>query len=119
MTGNIFVDCLFLFLICYAILSIFYNLSDFLLKHYCKYPQRTFLTIEIKHESKVIERDIRCAISKSLKEKCCLVIICNGFTEAEHTLAKSISACYDNVILTTPDDFKKITETASSISVSL
>lgn len=119
MSGKIFVDFLFLFLICYALISIFYNLSEFLMKRYCKYPQKYFFVLELKHDSKNLECDLRCAVSKSLKEKCALVVVCDDLNPEEQKLVWRITDVYEHIILTTPDELIKKLDTAKNISVSL
>lgn len=118
MRGNIFLDFVFLFLICYALISIFGELSDFLLKRYCRYPQKTFLTIHIKHESDTIEYDLRNAISKSLLHKCALLVICQDLDQTENTLIWRLTDCYDHIVLTTDEEVLLALDTATSISVS-
>ena len=117
MTGNIFLDLVFLFLICYSLVKLFRNLSDFLLKRYCNYPQKTFLCVEIKHKSETIECDIRCAVSKSVSQKCALVVICSDLDLSEQTLVWRLTDSYDNVILTDRDGILKILDIATSISM--
>ena len=119
MSGNIFVDCVFLFLICYAIISIFYNLSDFLIKRYCKYPPKYFYVLEVKHESKSLERDIRCAISKSLEQKCALGIVCNDLNFEEYKVVWRLTDVYEHIVLATPEELIDKLDTATLISASL
>ena len=118
MTGNIFLDCMFLFLICYGIVSIFYNLSEFLLHRYCRYPQRSFLVSELVHGSETHECDIRTAISKSLKNKCALVFVCNGLDKDEYLILRNLTYKYNHIILTDREEFTSRIETAKSISAS-
>ena len=118
MSGNIFVDFIFLFLICYAVISIFYDVSDFLLRKYCKYPQRSFLTVTAVHGSEKLECDIRCALSKSLKLRCALVIADDGLDAEEQTLLWRLTDCYDHVIVCTPGELPQKLATAASISAS-
>lgn len=118
MFGNVFLDCLFIFLICYGIVSIFYNTSDFLLRRYCRYPMRAFLMLELSHECETLECDIRVALSKSIKNKCALVIVCDGLDLDEYTILWRLTDNYDNVVVTTPDDLMSKIDTAESISVS-
>ncbi len=114
MSGNIFVDFVFLFLICYAIFSIFYSLSEFLLRRYCKYPAKHFFVLLLKHESETFECDIRCAVAKSLKEKCALLIVCDNLELEEYKLLWRITDVYDHIILTTPD---KATENFANVGI--
>ncbi len=118
MWGNVFLDCLFLFLICYAIVSIFYNVSDFLLRRYCRYPMQAFFMLEITHESKTIECDVRVALSKSIKNKCALMIVCEGLDLDEYTVIWRLTDSFDHVIVTTPDEIMTKIDTAKSINVS-
>ncbi len=119
MTGNIFVDFLLLFLICYALVSIFYNVSDFLLRRYCKYPLRTFLVLELKHESESFECDIRSAISKSLSQHCGLVIVCTGLSQDEYRTIWRLTDVYEHIILTTRDELLNKLDIATDVSMSL
>ena len=119
MSGKFFVDFVFLFLICYALISIFYNLSEFLMKRYCKYPQKCFFILELKHESKTLECDLRCAVSKSLKERCALVVVCDDLNSEEYKLVWRITDVYEHIVLTTRDELIKKLDTAQNISVSL
>lgn len=116
MSGNIFVDFLFLFLICYAIFSIFYNLSDYLMRRYCKYPAKYFLTLFLNHESETLERDIRCAVSKSLEQKCALVVVCDNLNLDEYKILWRITDVYDDIIITTPDKVLSALENITYIS---
>ena len=118
MTGNIFLDCLFLFLICYALVCGFHQLSDFLLRRYCRYPQKTFLVADIHHRSESFECDIRCAVSKSVKNRCALVIICHDLDLDEYTLLWRITDCYNHIIITDCSDFSQKIEMAKGISAS-
>lgn len=118
MTGNIFLDLVFLFLICYSLVNLFRDLSDFLLKRYCRYPQKTFLCVEIKHKSETIECDIRCAVSKSISQGCALLVICTDLDLSEQTLVWRLTDCYDHIVLTSRDDILNVLDTATSISVS-
>jgi len=118
MSGNIFVDCLFLFLICYALTSIFYDVSDFLMRKYCRYPQRSFIVVEVSHNDCNLECDIRCALSKSLKQKCALIIVCNELDFDEHMLLWRLADCYDHVVECTPEELPKKLATAAMISAS-
>ena len=118
MSGNIFVDFIFLFLICYAVISIFYDASDFLLRKYCKYPQRSFLIITAVHENDKLECDIRCALSKSLKLKCALIVVDDGLDTDEQMLLWRLTDCYDHVIVCTPEELPKKLATATAISAS-
>lgn len=119
MLGNVFVDCVLLFLICYALVSIFYNVSDFLLRRYCKYPQRSFLTLKLKHESESLERDIRCAISKSLSERHALLVVCDDLSQDEYKVVWRLTDVYENIILTTCDELSDKLDFATDISMSL
>lgn len=119
MFGNIFFDCLFLFLICYALVSIFYNVSDFLLRKYCKYPTKSFITIKLTHESDSLDSDIRCALSKSLKERCALLVVCDGLDFQENTIVWRVTDSYEHVVVTTTEDVVQKLDTAASVSVSL
>ena len=118
MTGNIFIDCVFLFLICYALINLFYKLSDFLMKKYAKYPDSSFLVLEIIHESKSLENDLRCAISKSLSQKCALVVICTDLSTEEYTLVWRLTDMYKHIVLTTRDELTNKVWVARNISVS-
>lgn len=118
MTGNIFLDCVFLFLICYAIVGIFYNVSEFLLHRYCRYPQKSFLVAELVHGSKTYDCDIRMAISKSMKNKCALVFVCSGLNMDEYTVLWNLTGRYDHIIITTREELISKLETAASISAS-
>lgn len=116
MTGNIFFDCVFLFLICYALINIFYNLSDMLLRRYSRFPNRSFLVLKIKHQSESQESDLRCAISKSLAQKCALLIICTDLSMEEYNLVWRLTDVYEHIILTTLEDLPQKLDTAVSIS---
>lgn len=116
MSGNIFVDFVFLFLICYAIFSIFYSLSEFLMRRFCKYPAKYFLTLFLNNESKTLERDIRCAVSKSLEQKCALVVVCDNLSIDEYKVLWRITDVYDNVIITTADKVLSEIENITYIS---
>lgn len=118
MFGNVFVDCLFLFLICYALVSIFYNTSEFLLRRYCRYPMRAFFVLELTHDSETIECDVRTALSKSLKNKCALIVVCDGLDLDEYTILWRLTDSFDHVIVTTPDDLISKFDTAKSINAS-
>lgn len=118
MFGNVFLDCLFIFLICYGLVSIFYNTSDFLLRRYCRYPMRAFLILELNHDCPTMECDIRVALSKSIKCKCALVVVCDGFDLDEYTILWRLTDSYDHVVVTTPDDVVSKFETAKTISAS-
>ncbi len=119
MTGNIFFDCIFLFLICYALINIFYSVSDFLMKRYSKYPNSSFLTLQIKHESQSLENDIRCAVSKSLTQKCALLIVCTDLSMEEYKLVWRITDVYDHIVLTTGEELINKLDTIKTISSSL
>ncbi len=119
MTGNIFLDCIFLFLICYALVNIFYSISDFLLRRYCRYPNKSFLMLNLTHESKSLECDIRSAISKSLNNKCALLILCSELDLDEYMILWRLTDSYEHIIITNPDEFFDKLETVKSISVSL
>ena len=118
MTGNIFLDLVFLFLICYALINLFRDLSDFLLKRYCRYPQKAFLCVEIKHKSETIECDVRCAVAKSISQNSALIMICTDLDLTEQTLVWRLTDCYDNVILTDRDGILNNLDVATSISMS-
>ena len=118
MSGNIFIDCIFLFLICYAFISIFYDVSDFLLRKYCRYPQRSFITLTVTHGNEKLDCDVRCALSKSLKLRCALVIVCEGLDFDEHKVLWRLTDCYNHVILCTSEELPQKLETASAISAS-
>ena len=116
MSGNFFVDFIFLFLICYAIFCMFYNLSEFLLKRYCKYPSRCFFVLSLTRGSETLECDVRCAVSKSLKEKCALLIVCNDLSTDEYKTLWRITDVYEHIILTTPEKLTGVLDKASYIS---
>ena len=116
MSGNVFLDCLFIFLICYSLVSIFYNTSDFLLRRYCRYPMRSFLVLCISHESSTLECDIRVALSKSIKNRCALVIVCDGLELDEYTILWRLTDCYDHVVVTTPDELHEKIDEAKTIN---
>lgn len=119
MTGNIFIDCIFLFLICYALISIFHDLSVFLLNRYCRYPPKSFLTLELKHGTESLESDLRCAISKSLSLKCGLIVICSDLEIEEYKVVWRLTDVYDHIILTTREELVDKLDTAADISASL
>jgi len=119
MTGNIFFDCVFLFLICYALVNIFYSVSEFLLRRHCRYPNKAFLVIDIAHEDKSIECDVRCAVSKSLNNKCALVILCDDLSLEEYTVIWRLTDCYEHVVVVNRNEFYEKLETAKNISSSL
>ena len=119
MCGNVFLDCLFLFLICYALVSIFYNISDFLLRRYCRYPFHAFFMLELCHGSETLECDIRIALSRSIKNRCALVIVCDSLDLDEYIILWRITDDYDHVIVTTPYEVMTKIDTAKSINASL
>ncbi len=111
MSGNIFFDCVFIFFICYGFVSFFYSVSDFLMRRYCKNAQKNFIVLPLVKETKNIECDIRCAISKSLNDKCALVILCDGLNVDEYTVLWRLTDSYDHILVTTPDELpQKIDE---------
>ena len=118
MTGNIFLDCVFLFLICYAIVCMFYQVSEFLLRRYCRYPQKAFLVLDIHHQSDTLDCDIRCALSKSIKYKCALVVVCNDLDLEEYGILYRITDNFNHIVITTPEEFSMKVEIAKSITAS-
>ena len=116
MSGNFFVDFIFLFLICYAVFCMFYNLSEFLMKRYCKYPARYFFVLSLSHGSETLECDIGCALSRSLKEKCALLIVCNDLSSDEYKTLWRITDVYEHIVLTTPEKLTGVLDKASYIS---
>ena len=119
MSGNVFLDCVFVFLICYALVSIFYNVSDFLLHKYCKYPQSSFFLLELTHMSESFECDLRIAVSKSVKSRCALLISCCGLDDEEKSLLQQVVQSYNHIIITTPDEINSCIEMAKAINASL
>ena len=116
MTGNIFLDCVFIFFICYGLACMFCNVSDFLLRHYCKTVQKAFILLPLKHESKTLECDIRCAVAKSLNNKCALMILCENLDADEYTMVWRLTDCYDHVIVSTQEEFPDKIEKAQAIN---
>lgn len=119
MTGNIFLDCVFIFFICYGLVCMFYNVSDFLLRHYCKTVQKTFILLPLKHESKTLECEIRCAVAKSLNNKCALVILCENFDADEYTIVWRLTDCYDHIIVTTREELYSAINKTQNINATL
>ncbi len=108
MSGNAFVDCVILFLICYAIFGILTDLSGYLIKRFCKHPPRYFLVLSIEHKSATLEHDIRCAVSKSLSLGCTLLCIVKGLDKNEQSILWRLVDVYDNVLIMTPDEATEI-----------
>ncbi len=118
MSGNIFVDCIFLFLICYAIINIFYSVSEFLLNRYSKFHDKSFMILELIHESESIESDLRCAISKSISRKCALITVCTDLSLEEYKLVWRLCDVYEHIILTTREELVNKLDDAKNINVS-
>ena len=116
MTGNIFLDCVFIFFICYGVVCMFCNVSDFLLRHYCRTPQKTFIILPLKHRAETLECDIRCAIAKSLNNKCALVILCENLDADEYIMVWRLTDCYDHIIVSTQDELPEIIEKTQKIN---
>ena len=99
--------------------SIFYNVSDFLVRRYCRYPLRAFFVLELNHASETLECDIRTAVSKSQQNKCALVISCRDLDLDEYTILWRLTDSYDHIVIATPEDLTEKIETAKSINASL
>ena len=63
------------------------------------------MTLFLNRESDTLERDIRCSVSQSLKQKCTLVVVCDDLTFDEYKILWRITDTYDNVTITTSDKF--------------
>ncbi len=77
------------------------------------------MVLELKHGSESFERDIRCSVSKSLLQKCALLIICTNLDTDEYTKLWRITDVYDHVILATHEEIISKLDTAANISISL
>lgn len=104
MSGNAFVDCVMLFLICYAIFDILTDLSGYLIKRFCKYPPGYFLVLSLEHESATLENDIRCAVSKSMSLGCTLLCVAKDLDKNEQNTLWRLVDVYDHVLIMTPDE---------------
>lgn len=119
MTGNIFLDCVFIFFICYGLVCMFCNVSDFLLRHYCKTVQKTFILLPLRHESKNLECDIRCAVARSLNNKCALVILCCDLDADEYTMVWRLTDSYDHIIVSTQEELCEAIQKTQKINATL
>lgn len=116
MTGNIFLDCVFLFFVCYGVVCMFCNVSDFLMRHYCKTVQKTFILLPVEHESQTLECDVRCAVAKSSNNKCALVILCENLDADEYMMIWRLTDCYDHVLVSTQEELPAMISKAHIIN---
>jgi hypothetical protein len=75
-----------------------------------------FFVLSLTRGNETLECDVRCAVSKSLKEKCALLIVCNDLSTDEYKTLWRITDVYEHIILTTPEMLTSVLDKASYIS---
>lgn len=119
MTGNLFFDAFFIFLIVYAIIHICYEGGEFLIRKFSTYRHREFLLLPVSSGREELELDIRMAVKKSLNSQCALLILDLGLQPEEQTILWRITDPYGHVIIAEKHSFFEKLETTVSLNNSL
>ncbi len=94
---NIFFDALIIFLITYAIINIFYEIAQFLVKKFSKLPPKCELILLLNSGNTTLEADIRTAITKSQQTNCSLTIVDCDLTQQEKMILWRLTDVYENI----------------------
>ena len=115
MTQNIFFDALIIFLIAYAIIDIFYEISECFLNRFSRVSPKDYIVLPLYHGDEHLECSVRFAVRKSIDSRCSLVIIENNLDEDEKMILCRLTDSLGNVTISTPEEF---THQVSTICVS-
>ncbi|MBR4874310.1 MAG: hypothetical protein IKU87_00600 [Clostridia bacterium] len=111
MTNNVFLDGLIIFLIAYAIISIFHDIADCILNRFSKCTPKNCVVLKVSHGSESLENELRTALRHSGSIKCKLLVVCDNLDECEEKIIKYITCGAEGVEITTPDELpRKIKE---------
>lgn len=119
MTGNIFSDALFIFLIVYAIVHICYEIGAFLLEKFSLYHHRDFLILSVSPGHEELELDIRMAIKRSVEKHCSLLILDRGLSPEEQMILWRLTDPYQHIVLTTEQDLMESIKVADAVNEAL
>lgn len=107
MTQNIFFDAVIIFLIAYAIIDIFYEISECLLNKFSRVSPKDYIVLPLYHGDEHLECSVRFAIKRSNDLRCSLVIIENNLDESEKKILCRLTDKLSNVIISTPEEFNQ------------
>ena len=119
MTGNLFFDGVVLFLICYALIHIFYELGDWLIVRFSGFRRKEFILLSVHHSMESLEIDVRHALERSMEQKCALFIVDRGLDEQEKILLWRLVDSFDHVVIAQPQELSEKIQTAELIQKSL
>lgn len=105
MTQNIFSDALIIFLIAYAIIDIFYEISNFFLNKYSKVSPKDYIVLPLYHGDEHLECLVRFAIQKSEVLRCTLVILPHNLDNCEESILRHLIDECKNVTVRSPEEF--------------
>lgn len=105
MTQNIFFDALIIFLIAYAIIDIFYEISEYLLNRFSRISPKDYIVLPLYHGDENLECSVRFAVKRSKELRCFLVIVKNNLDENEKMILCRLAENLCNVVILTQEEF--------------
>lgn len=119
MTGNVFFDALFIFLIAYAMIHICYEIGDALVRRFSVYCPKDYILLPLEHGTESLELDVRRAVKRSVEHRCALLIVDKGLGREEKNILWRLVDSYDNVVISGLDDLSENLKRAEAINASL
>lgn len=114
MTGNIFFDGIFIFLITYAIISILQEIADVFQNRFSRCRPKDVSVLVLSHGQKSLECDVRMALKRSLNMRCALVVVDDALDSDEKMMLWRLTDPYQHAFLSSPEQLMETIETAKN-----
>ena len=119
MTGNIFIDAVWVFMIVYACIHICYEVGTFLVERFSVYHHRDFVILLLTSGVETLEMDIRMAIKRSEDLGCSLLIVDSGLSTEEQMILFRLTDPYHHIVLATMEDALEQIRAADAVNAAL
>lgn len=117
MTGNIFFDGIFIFLITYAIISILQEIADILQNRFSRCRPKDVMVLVLSHGLQSLECDVRMALKRSQSMRCALIVVDDALDSDEKMILWRLTDPYQHAIITSPEQLVETIENAGTISL--
>ncbi len=115
MTGNVFFDGIFIFLIAYAIISMLHELADAFQNRFSRCHPKDCVVLVLSHGTESLECDVRMALKRSCEMRCALVVVDASLDSDEKIILWRLTDQSEHVLLSTPEHLMETIETAQNL----
>lgn len=112
MTGNVFFDGIFIFLIAYAIISMLHELADAFQNRFSRCHPKDCVVLVLSHGTESLECDVRMALRRSYEMHCALIIVDTSLDSDEKMILWRLTDPCDHVLISTSEQLMETIETA-------